>query len=239
MVYYTDATLIGGYLGVTLTPAQATQADAIAAAATSFIDRYTARSWQADSPIAAEWSPIVAKRVDGAEVVTPTVYLIHKPAVAVTGVRLRATAPLISLTTLTPDQYELTDAENGILRLLLTAMWQGQAVAASYPYADPVVALVDYSYVTAPPPADIVAAATMIGATEMARLLALGSSESFLQQHPELAGLKSVAVGQNDVNVALTDPTSFDIGAGAGSAWAASGSTVEQILRQYRQIVIA
>jgi hypothetical protein len=238
VVYYTDAATIGTYLGITLTPEQSTTADAIAAAATSFIDRYTARSWQAASPIVAEWSPIVAKRVDGAEVVTPTIYLIHRPAVAVTGVRLRATAPLISLTSLTPEQYELTDAANGVLRLLLTAMWQGQAVAASYPYADSVVALVDYTWAAAPP-SDITAAATMIGATEMARLLALGSSESFLQQHPELAGLKSVAVGQNDVNVALSDPTSFDIGAGTGSAWAASGSTVEQILRQYRSVVIA
>jgi hypothetical protein len=132
----------------------------------------------------------------------------------------------------------LTDAQNGIVRLLLTALWQGQAVASSYPYADPVVALVDYTW-TAAPPADITAAATMISATEMAHLLALGSSESFLQQHPELAGLKSVAVGQNDVNVALSDPTSFDIGAGAGSAWAAPGSTVEQILCQYRSVVIA
>lgn len=238
MTDYTSAALIAGYLGITLTPEQVTQADAVAAAATAFIDRFTGRSWQAASPIVAEWSPIVAKRVDGSEIVTPTVYLLHRPVVAVSGVTLRATAPHQPTQTLTATEYELTDAENGALRLLLTALWQGRAVSSTFPYADPVVASVDYTWQAAPP-ADIALAATTIGAAEMARLIALQSSESLIQEHPEMAGVKSIAVGQNDVAVTLTDPSSVGIGTDAASSWAAPGSTVEQILRGYRTMVIA
>lgn len=238
MAAYTSAALISGYLGITLTPEQITQADAVAAAATAFIDRYTGRSWQAASPIAAEWSPIIAKRVDGSEIVTPTVYLLHRPAVAISGVILRATAPSQATQTLAPTEYELTDAANGIVRLLLTAVWQGRATSSTFPYADPTVASVDYTWAAAPPD-DIALAATTIGATEMARLIALQSSESLIQEHPEMAGVKSIAVGQNDVAVTLTDPASVGIGTDDGSGWAAPGSTVEQILRGYRMVVIA
>jgi hypothetical protein len=235
---YTDAATIASYLGVTFSPAQVLQATAIAAAATAFIDNYTARSWQAPSPIAAELSPIVAKRVDGSEIVTPTIYLLHTPAVAVTGVVLRATAPNSQPQVLASTEYELMDAANGVLRLLLTALWQGHAIAASYPYADPVVGLVDYTWAAGPPP-DIALAATMIGATEMARVLALAGSAGGIQAHPELAGIKSIAVGQNDIAVTLADPSSIDIGTAAGSSWAAAGSAVAAILNPYVYIAIA
>jgi hypothetical protein len=235
---YTTSALIASYLGIALTPPQVTQADAVAAAATAFIDRFTGRSWQAPSAIVAEWSPIVAKRVDGSEIVTPTVYLLHRPVVAVSGVTLRATAPQQATQALDASEYELTDTENGVLRLLLTALWQGRAVSATFPYADPTVASVDYTWAAAPP-ADIALAATTIGAAQMARLIALASSESLIAEHPEMAGITSLAIGQNDVAVTLTDPSSVNIGADAASSWAAPGSTVEQILRGYRATVIA
>jgi hypothetical protein len=103
MANYT-ATAIAAYLGETFTPEQATLADAVALSVTAFIDRYTGQTWQTVSPIAAEMDPIIARHDDGAERTVPTVYLQHRPVVAVSAVSTRSGAANAPQTVLGPDQ---------------------------------------------------------------------------------------------------------------------------------------
>jgi hypothetical protein len=233
MTTYTDAAAISAYLGVTLTPEQETQANNVALAVTSFIDRYVGRSWQGTSPVTAEWLPIIARYDDGTTTTWPTVYLRQRPAIAVSAVALRSGGPAATATPLDPSQYELIDAPAGVLRLAPS----GAGVDA---YGQPVVALVDYTYADAVP-ADIALAATMMAAAEMARQLAIAGSAAFSAQHPELDGLKSIAVGQNDVNISLADSASAASagGAAASASLAPPGSAARTILESYRRVVIA
>jgi hypothetical protein len=233
MATYTDATAIAAYLGVTFTPEQTTAAGQVAEAVTAFIDRYTGRSWQGTSPVTAEWLPLVARYDDGAETTWPTVYLRQRPSVAVTAVVLRSGGPPATPTTLDPSQYELVDPQSGVLRLALS----GTGFDA---YGHPVVALVDYTYADAVPP-DIALASTMMAAAEMARQLAIAGSAAFSAAHPELDGLKSVAVGQNDVNISLADSASAASagGAAASASLAPPGSAARTILDSYRRVVLA
>jgi hypothetical protein len=231
MTTYTTAAAIAAYLGETFTPEQAAQADDIALAVTAFIDNYTGQTWQGTSPVTAEWLPLIARYDDGTAVTWPTVYLRQRPAVAVTAVVLRSGGPSATPTTLDPSQYELVDPQNGVLRLSPS----GAGVDA---YGHTVVALVDYTYAAAVPP-DITLAATMIGATEMARVLALQEDAALIAAHPELAGLKSIAVGQNDVNVQLAGTTAAAGATDAGSSWVTPGSAVAAILNSYRRMVVA
>ena len=230
-VQYTTAAAIAAYLGETFTPEQATQADAVALAVTAFIDRYTGQSWQSTSPVTAEWLPLVARHDDGAETTWPTVYLRNRPVIAVTAVVLRSGGPPATPTTLAPSQYELIDPAHGVLRLA--------ASGAGYdPYGRQIIALVDYTYADAVPP-DITLAATMIGASEMARVLGMQEQSALIEAHPELAGLKSVSVGQNDVNVQLADTTAAAGATDARSSWVTPGSAVAAILNGHRRVVIA
>lgn len=235
---YTTADLIAAYLGTTFDAEQEAQATTLATAATAYIDGYTGQSWQAPSPIVAEWLPIIARRDDGAETAAPTVYLRRRPVVSVDAVSVRYGGPGATATVLDAVEYELTDAAHGVLRLAAQAIWTGQASPYLYAYGDALVALVDYAFSDAPPP-DIALAATMIGSSEMARVMGASERSAMLVAHPELAGLKSVAVGQNDVAVQIADASRLGAATGAGSAWAAPGSAVAGILDLYRRAVIA
>jgi hypothetical protein len=231
MTAYTDATKIAAYLGATFTTEQAATAEQLAAAATAYIDGATGRSWQAPSPIVAEWLPIIAKRSDGAATTLPTVYLYRRPVVSIQAVSIRCGGPGATATPLAVGDYELIDAANGVLRLATSG-------GSAYPYGDVEVALVDYTFADAPPP-DIALAAIMIASAEMARVLAIAEQDALLAANPELAGLKSLSVGQNDVNVAFRDAPDAAAATSSGSAWDAPGSTVAGILAHYRAIVVA
>ncbi len=145
---YTDATAIAGYLGLTLTSPQQTQATTLAAAATAWIDRYTGRSWQASSPVADELH----------ELVGDTVYLTNRPVTAVTSVKTRERYADAGTTTLDASQYELLDATNGVLLIL---GWAGAGR----------LALVTYTHSVSAAPDDVELAATMIAAAWLSQAL--------------------------------------------------------------------
>jgi hypothetical protein len=147
-VAYTDATAIAGYLGLTLTSPQQTQATTLAAAATAWIDRYTGRSWQASSPVADELH----------ELVGDTVYLTNRPVTAVTSVKTRERYADAGTTTLDASQYELLDATNGVLLIL---GWAGAGR----------LALVTYTHSVSAAPDDVELAATMIAAAWLSQAL--------------------------------------------------------------------
>ena len=225
---YTDSAAIAAYLGVTFTPEQAARADAVAAAVTTFVDRYTGRTWQGTSPAPGELANVVpsAGAWPGAFGI---VYLQHRPAVGVLGIALRSPSPHPTSTVLMPDQFELVDPTNGVVTL---------TGAGGSPYPG-LVAVVDYEYVDAVP-ADIALAATMIAAGEMGRQLAIAASSAFAAAHPETAGLKSVSVGQNDVAVSFASTSaSSSGGAAAGAALAPEGSAARAILDTYKRVVIS
>ena len=146
---YTDANAIAGYLGLTLTSPQQTQATTLAAAATAWIDRYTGRSWQASSPVTDELH----------ELVGDTVYLTHRPVASVTTVKTRERYADAPTTTLDASQWELLDAANGVLLIL---GWAGVGR----------LALVTYTH-TAPAtlPDDVELAATMIAGAWLSQAL--------------------------------------------------------------------
>ena len=145
---YTDATAIAGYLGLTLTSPQQTQATTLAAAATAWIDRYTGRSWQASSPVADELH----------ELVGDTVYLTNRPVTAVTSVKTRERFADAGTTTLDASQYELLDATNGVLLIM---GWAGAGR----------LALVTYTHSVSAAPDDVELAATMIAAAWLSQAL--------------------------------------------------------------------
>jgi hypothetical protein len=107
------------------------------------------------------------------------VYLTNRPVVAVTSVKTRAAAFVgFGWTTLGASQYELLDAANGVL---LIQGWSASSEA---------LVQVTYTHSATSAPSTIALAATIIAASWLAPTLA-----------PSTAGLESVAVGQNDVNV--------------------------------------
>jgi hypothetical protein len=227
---YTTADQIAAMLGVTFTPGQAAQADALCQAITLFVDRYTGRSWQTVSPVSGERDQVVlAGPGTPYPPVAGVVFLQHTPAVGVTAVGVRTAYPNDQLVPLDPAAYELLDPEHGVL-----------TVAAGYGWCVSLYAEVDYSYADAVP-ADITLAATMIGAGAMAKLIAVQGASGQVEAHPELAGVKSIAVGQNDVSITLADAGGSLAGAvsESGSAWAQPGSAVAMILDGYRRVVIA
>jgi hypothetical protein len=145
---YTDATAIAGYLGLTLTSPQQTQAGTLAAAATAWIDRYTGRSWQQASPVTDELQ----------EIVGDAVWLDNRPVTAVSSVKTRQQFADAGSTTLDASQWELIDAANG--KLLI----QG------FSDAD-LLAVVSYTHAASSAPDDVELAATMIAAAWLSQAL--------------------------------------------------------------------
>lgn len=145
---YTDASLIAGYLGVTLTADQQTQAGRLADAATAWIDRHTGDTWQTASPVTDETH----------EIIGDVVYLDRRPVASVTSVKTRQAFADAALTTLGTSQWELLDAANGKLLIL--------------GFATPgLLAVVSYTHTQADPPDDVLLAATMIAAGWMGQAL--------------------------------------------------------------------
>lgn len=151
MVAYTDAAAIAGYLGVTLTSPQQTQAGVLAAAATAWIDRYCGRSWQASSPVTDELH----------ELVGDTVYLNNRPVTAVSSVKVRARYADAGVTTLDSGSWELLDAANGVLLIL------------GWAFGGTTLALVSYTHTatSAAVPDDVALASTMIAASWLSQAL--------------------------------------------------------------------
>lgn len=139
---YTDSSLIAGYLGITLTGAQETQAGILADAATAWVDKYTGRTWRTASPVSDEMHAIVGNAV----------YLDQRPVATVTSVKTRQPYSDASVTTLTAAQWELVDAANG--RLLITG-WASSDLWA----------LVSYTHTVSDPPDDVLLATTMVAAS--------------------------------------------------------------------------
>ena len=171
MSAYTDAAKIQAYLGTTLTGAQQTQAGVMADAATQWIDRYLGLSWQAESPVTDEMHPLVGD----------TVYLTNRPVAAVSAVKTRAAYADAPTTTLSASQWELLDAQNGILRIL------GWASSVA-------LALVTYTHSVSTAPADVQLAASMIAAGWLAGSMAPGT-----------LGAESIGVGQSDINIKFSE----------------------------------
>ena len=228
MALYTDSDAIEAYLGATFTPEQATAADAVAAAVTAFIDRYTGRTWQTVSPITGELRRITPP-LPGGGLGSAVVFLAHTPVLAVSAVSVRSAYPNDDETVLEVGAYELRDAAHGVVALDGWSSW----------WCGDLHAVVDYTYGDAVP-ADIALAATMIASGEMARQLAIQSSSGLAAAHPELAGLKSIAVGQNDITIQTSGTSAATSGGAAASgSLAPPGSAARAILDGYRRWVIA
>lgn len=174
MPAYTTAAQIAAYLGLTLTAAQQTQAGVLADAATAWIDRYTGRSWQIASPVTDEMHQLVGN----------TVYLDQRPVTAVSAVKTRSRYADAPLTTLDASQYELLDADNGVLLIL---GWAGSGS----------LALVTYTHTATAAPADVQLAASMIAASWLSQAL-----------RPNTQGIDQLSVGQNDVTVKFSSSRS-------------------------------
>ena len=139
MAAYTDATRIAAQLDATFTPAQAAQADVVAAAITAWIDTRTGRSWQASGAIADELHQIYGDRV----------FLNAPPVALVTAVAVHPGSAVGAWTALAASDYELVNAATGLLLLPL-----GYATCS---------AQVSYTSTTALP-ADIQSAADVLAA---------------------------------------------------------------------------
>ena len=171
MVSYTNATNIANYLGVTLTAAQITQAGITAQAASDWIDQYKGRSWQDDGSVTDELHSPVGDKV----------YLNNRPVSAVSAVSTRQPIVGSDWSLLDSDEYELIDAQNGVL---LISGWAapGLAVKASYTHS------------ATSAPSTIALAATIIAAAWLAPTLA-----------PQTNGVSEISVGQNDVSVVFRE----------------------------------
>lgn len=176
MAAYTDAAKIAAYLGVTLTGAQQNQAGVLADAATAWIDRYLGRTWQDDGSVTDEQHGILGDRV----------YLNNRPVLTVTSVKTRA-IPFVGFgwTTLSAGQYELEDAQNGVL---LISGW-----SLSYEAR----ALVTYTHGATSAPSDVQLAASMIAGSWLSQTL-----------RPNTQGIDSVSVGQGDIQVKFSSSRS-------------------------------
>lgn len=173
MTAYTDAAKIANYLGLTLTAPQIVQAGITAQAASDRIDQYTGQSWQAVSPVTDELHTMVRDRV----------YLNRRPIATVTSVKTRAAAFVgFGWTTLDSSQYELLNAQNGVL---LIAGWSASSDA---------LVQVSYTHTATVPPPVIALAATMIAAAWLHATVNAGT-----------AGVSSISVGQNDVAIKYAD----------------------------------
>jgi hypothetical protein len=235
MANYTDSDAIAAYLGVTFTTEQAAQADAVAAAVTTFVDKYTGRTWQTSTPAVGEVRPVVVPGPADTFGAVARCYLEHAPVVTVDAVRLRGTTPNAEAAPLEDGSYELVDAAHGVL--LLPGYGYG---AWGWWYGREALAVVDYTYTDAVP-ADIALAATMVASAEMARQLAIQSSSATAAANPDRAGIKSVSIGQNALAVSYADGASAATsgGAAATSGLAPPGSAARTILDGYKRVVIA
>lgn len=164
------------YLGLTFSNAQRTQATGALAAATSWIDRYTGRSWQAITPVTDEQCNLL-QLPDG----SLRCYVERRPTLTVTSVKTRGYSPTSSISTLASGDYELLDGTTGL-------------VAVSGGASLDTLALVSYTHAQTSAPADVQIACQMIAGSWMAASL-----------HPDSVGVRSISVGQNDLSVTYAE----------------------------------
>jgi hypothetical protein len=131
------------------------------------------------------------------------VYLNNRPISAVSAVSTRQRIVGASWTLLGSSQYELLDAANGVL---LISGWASPGLDVK----------VSYTHTATAAPSPVGLAATMIAASWLSPTMA-----------PQTAGVSSIAVGQNDINVKFSEERG-DVPAAALS-----------LLAGYRRFVIA
>lgn len=126
---YTDAATIAAYLGRSLTAGQQAQATSLASAASTFVDRYTGRTFGQASPVANELHTIGAdERV---------IYLRHTPVVAISSITARvlrvggATRTLVDGT-----DYELLDANAGAVTLWPAWIGDERLISVTYTHTE-------------------------------------------------------------------------------------------------------
>jgi hypothetical protein len=188
------------------------------------VDHETGRTWQTVSPVTGETDQVlVAGSGTPYPLVSGAVFLQHAPVAGVTAVSVRTAYPNDQLVPLDPSAWELLDPAHGVL-----------TIAAGYGWCVSLLAVVDYTFADAVP-ADIAYAATLIAAGIVDAQSSVADASGFAAANPQLAGLDSIAVGQNDVSVKLSKPPS----PGDAGAFAGPGTAVRAILDGYRRVVIA
>lgn len=136
-----------------------------------------------------------------------TIYLNQHPVVSVEAVAVKAPGNK-PWTPLDPSQYALTDPTNGIVTV--------------DPQPSNSTAQVSYTWAASGAPADLAYAATALAADILHGTL-----------NPDLRGVESIAVGQNDISLTLASS------AGAVAALAAGPWSAVRIIDAYRRIVVA
>lgn len=159
------------YTGLVFSQAQQAAATGLIDAASTWIDRYTGRTWQAASPVTDEPCALMLQAVG------LRCYVKYRPVTSVTSVKLRSLLPDASVTTLSASSWELWDAAQGLILL------DGTSTAN-------LVALVTYAHTATTAPADVQLACSQIAGAWLTASL-----------QPEALGVASLAVGQNDLSV--------------------------------------
>jgi hypothetical protein len=224
---YTTPADLAALLGVTFTPEQEIQAQGLCDAVTAFIDNTTGRTWQASaSPVTAELANVLPTSA-GWHDYYGVAYLNNRPVTSITALSLRTAYPNVEISSLDTAEYELLDPANGAVSLVVSP-W----------YGDPLLlAVVDYVF-GAVPPADIVYVAKAIASGVMARLLAVQAVSGQMSTRPDLAGVESISVGQNDVSVRMaagaTDGGLASYATSDTSSWVTPGSVVADILAYHK-----
>lgn len=128
MTVYTDSDAIGAYLGRTLTTDQATQADVMAAAASSFIEGALDRSWLDTDGVTGEEVTDERHTVQGHRI-----WLRHTPVDPDEAITLSVRCKLPGSTTYAqtePYQWELLDASLG--HVYTSPTLEGQLAIVAY-----------------------------------------------------------------------------------------------------------
>lgn len=192
MTVYTDATKIANYLGATFSAGQTTQATAMAANASDFIEKALDRSWLGWTSGGAISVADERHKVQGNRV-----WLKHAPVAAISSVSVRmlyAGATTYILTT--ASQYELLDAAVG--EVVFSPTYEGQRVELDYTSTEPT-------------PAIITQFATELAAGMLALSLA-GSAAS----QASLTGVKRYTLWGGDLSVEYATTNAQD-GSASGS----------------------
>lgn len=182
MTAYTDPAAVAAYLGTELTPAQQAQAAVLAEAATSWVERYTGRTWQGVAILGEQHT-----------VAGPWVYLQRAPVASVQAVTVRVPYVGAVAQPLTAGTgYELLDAPAGLLLV--------QAWLDDWPRVEPFDRgarwlSVDYTPAT-PVPAAVALGTALLAAAWLRPTL-----------YPERAGLKSWTVGADNTRLEFAVPT--------------------------------
>jgi hypothetical protein len=167
---------IAAYLGRTLTTAQQSEADTIIGAVETYIDRETRRAWILP--------PITGERYD---LISPTLYLRHRPITSVQSIITRTQALGDTLyTAIAGVDYEVFDL--ALAQINFSSGYSGPRA----------IALVSYTP-NVPVPSDISLCATLIAANTMTTTLL-----------PDSFGLQKVQFGR-ETSLQFTDGVTLTV----------------------------